>query len=75
MYTVTVRLYASFHLISEEGERVTEYSPVKLIVVIMRLPPKVEPDQQQTEGEEEDERPQQLPLLREHTNTMRLSLQ
>ncbi len=26
------------------------YSPVELIVVVMCLPPEVEPDQQQTEG-------------------------
>lgn len=38
------------------------YSPVELIVVVMRLPPEVEPDQQQTEGKQEDEGPQQLPL-------------
>lgn len=38
------------------------YSPVELIVVVMSLPPEVEPDQQQTEGKEEDEGPQQLPL-------------
>lgn len=44
------------------------YSPVELIVVIMRLPPEVEPYQQQTEGKEEDEGPQQLPL-RTQTST------
>lgn len=38
------------------------YSPVELIVVVMCLPPEVEPDQQQAEGKEEDEGPQQLPL-------------
>lgn len=38
------------------------YSPVEFIVVIMCLPPKVKPDEQQTEGEEEDEGPEQLPL-------------
>lgn len=38
------------------------YSPVELVVVVMRLPPEVEPDQQQTEGKQEDEGPQQLPL-------------
>ncbi len=38
------------------------YSPVELIVVVMRLPPEVEPDQQETEGKQEDEGPQQLPL-------------
>lgn len=37
-------------------------SPVELVVVVMRLPPEVEPDEQQTEGEEEDEGPQKLPL-------------
>lgn len=42
--------------------RLAAYSPVELVVVVMCLPPEVEPDQQQTEGEEEDERPQQLPL-------------
>lgn len=41
---------------------VAGYSPVKLIVVVMCFPPEVEPDQQQTEGEEEDDGPQQLPL-------------
>lgn len=43
-----------------------KHSPVELIVVVMCLPPEVEPDQQQTEGKEQDEGPQQLPL---HTNT------
>lgn len=38
------------------------HSPVELVVVVMRLPPEVEPDKQQTEGEEEDEGPQKLPL-------------
>lgn len=38
------------------------HSPVELVVVVMRLPPEVEPDEQQTEGEEEDEGPQKLPL-------------
>lgn len=42
--------------------RLVVYSPVELIVVIMCLPPEVEPDQQQAEGKEEDEGPQQLPL-------------
>lgn len=41
------------------------HSPVELAVVIVRLPPEVEPDEQQTEGEEEDEGPQQLPLHRQ----------
>ena len=34
------------------------YSPVELVVVVMCLPPEVEPYQQQTESEEEDEGPQ-----------------
>ena len=33
------------------------YSPVEFTVVIMCLPPEVEPDQQQTEGKKEDEGP------------------
>lgn len=40
-----------------------ENSPVELVVVIVRLPPEVGPDEQQEEGEEEDERPQKLPLF------------
>lgn len=47
--------------------RLAAYSPVELVVVVMCLPPEVEPDQQQTEGEEEDERPQKLPLHK-HTH-------
>lgn len=42
------------------------YSPVELTVVIMCLPPEVEPDKQETEGKEEDQGPQKLPL---HTQT------
>lgn len=42
------------------------HSPVELVVVVMRLPPEVEPDEQQTEGEEEDEGPQKLPLQEEN---------
>lgn len=43
------------------------YSPVELAVVIMCLPPEVEPDKQETEGKEEDQGPQKLPL---HTQTI-----
>lgn len=38
------------------------YLPIELIVVIMCLPPEVEPDEQQAEGKKEDKGPQQLPL-------------
>lgn len=44
------------------------YSPVELIVVVMCLPPEVEPNQQQAEGKEEDEGPEQLPLNTQSTN-------
>lgn len=54
------------HLAGRRGGRGD--SPVELVVVVMGLPPEVEPDQQQTEGKEEDEGPQQLPL-RTHTHT------
>lgn len=47
--------------------RLDVHSPVELIVVVVRLPPEVEPDQQQGEGKEEDEGPQQLPLQHTHT--------
>lgn len=43
------------------------HSPVELAVVVVRLPPEVEPDEQQTEGEEEDQGPEQLPLHRQNT--------
>lgn len=46
----------------EELSSLAAHSPVELVVVVMRLPPEVEPDEQQTEGEEEDEGPQKLPL-------------
>lgn len=36
---------------------VVVHSPVKLVVVIMCLQPEVKPDEQQTEGKEEDEGP------------------
>lgn len=47
---------------TQEQSVTVVYSPVELIVVVMCLPPEVEPDKQQTEGKEEDEGPQQLPL-------------
>lgn len=54
---------------TQEQSVTAVYSPVELIVVVMCLPPEVEPDKQQTEGKEKDEGPQQLPLhIRKHTN-------
>lgn len=52
-----------------EALRLAAHSPVELIVVVMCLPPEVEPDQQQTEGKEQDEGPQQLPLQHTHKHT------